>query len=129
MLLVGSYSYLADLQTATGRMGKGVRAPSVGGVKGVAAASSLCSPGKYIKSSSFSISSPGSRRAPDLPSSWAGLLCVPHGLTVSSILASGCLDQVHFRHVIQFALRFISSFFSSVSSSVNTEPPGGGSGQ
>lgn len=60
---------------------------SVGGVKGVASASSLCNPGKYIKSSSFSVSSPGSRRAPDLPSSWAGQLWVPHGLTVSSFLA------------------------------------------
>lgn len=90
--------------------GQRVRAPSVGGVKGVAAASSLCSPGNYTKSSSCSISSPESRRAPDLPSSWAGQLWVPYDLTVSSILASGCLDQVHFSHVIQtvcFAIYFL----------------------
>lgn len=55
-----------------GQRGASSVGPLVGGVKGVATASSLCSPGKYIKSSSFPISSPGSRRAPDLPSSWAG---------------------------------------------------------
>lgn len=35
----------------------------------------------------------------DLPLSWAGKLWVACSLVISSILASGCLDQFNFRHV------------------------------
>lgn len=49
----------------------------------------------------------------NLPLSWAGTLWVAHGLAMSSVLASGCLDQVNFSHMtptVCFVFYFCLSF-------------------
>lgn len=66
----------------------------------------------------------------DLPLSWAGKLWVACSLVMSSILASGCLDQFNFRHVTPIVcFGFISApVFPSTATGVNTESPVSGKG-
>lgn len=81
--------------------------------KGAVAASDLRSPSRSSKSCSFSTSLQVSGAEPNLPLSWAGKLWVAHGLAMSSVLASGCLDQFNLSHVtptVCFVFYFCPSF-------------------